>query len=385
MAASPTTILLVEDERIVALAEERTLREAGYEVVCARTGEQAVDLAAERSDLDLVLMDIDLGDGIDGTQATKQILEHRELPVVFLTSHAEKAMVEKVKNITSYGYVLKSTGDFVLLEAINMALSLFESHRRLATREEWLRTVVESLPMEFFVLDREFRYVMQNSNSKAYIGDMTGRAIEEVDAPEEVKREWRRLDERVFAGELVEVSHRLDTGSAPRYIRSTLAPVRLHHEVEWLIGVTEDVTVLRQTEHRLRRELDLQEQLMETLPIGVVLVEPDGSIIYANPEAQRLLRISDVEAALGDRNVSDWSFAGLNGGAFPAEQLAFRRVMSERKPVIDVQHTITTAQTAVVPLSVNGAPLFDQDGNVERVILTLRDLSDQVRSGRLAE
>jgi DNA-binding NarL/FixJ family response regulator len=71
--------------------------------------------------IDLVLMDIDLGRGIDGPEAARRILDLRELPIVFLTSHSERQWVERVIEITTYGYVLKSTGEFVLVQSIEIA------------------------------------------------------------------------------------------------------------------------------------------------------------------------------------------------------------------------------------------------------------------------
>lgn len=52
-------------------------------------------------------MDIDLGAGIDGTEAAKTILESRDIPIIFLTSHSEKEYVDRVKKITGYGYVFQ--------------------------------------------------------------------------------------------------------------------------------------------------------------------------------------------------------------------------------------------------------------------------------------
>lgn len=60
---------------------------------------------------DLVLMDIDLGDGMDGTEAARQILLRRNVPIAFLTSHMEKEYVDRAKAISSYGYVVKDTGE----------------------------------------------------------------------------------------------------------------------------------------------------------------------------------------------------------------------------------------------------------------------------------
>lgn len=133
---SGTNILLVEDEAIIALSEARILENAGFAVRTVHSGEAAVGVATVDEHISLVLMDIDLGAGIDGTEAASRILEIRRLPIVFLTSHAEKEMVDRVKGITRYGYVLKNSGQFVLVESINMALELFRAHEETRAREQ---------------------------------------------------------------------------------------------------------------------------------------------------------------------------------------------------------------------------------------------------------
>jgi len=125
------TILLVEDEVIVSLCETRVIRGFGYDVVAVRTGEAAVDLVRGGAKVDLVLMDIDLGNGIDGPEAARRILDSRSLPIVFMTGHSEKSHVDKVREITRYGCVAKNSSDFVLQESIEMALELFDANERL--------------------------------------------------------------------------------------------------------------------------------------------------------------------------------------------------------------------------------------------------------------
>jgi CheY-like chemotaxis protein len=123
------TVLLVDDEVIIALATAKSLESRGYGVVLAHTGEDAVREVAANGEIDLVLMDIDLGPGIDGTEAARRILAVRTLPIVFLSSHTEQSLVDKVRGITRYGYVVKNAGDFVLNASIEMAFELFEAHR----------------------------------------------------------------------------------------------------------------------------------------------------------------------------------------------------------------------------------------------------------------
>jgi PAS domain S-box-containing protein len=132
------TILLVEDEALVALAEMQTIEGFGYKVLIANSGEEGVQIALCDDAVSLILMDIDLGKGISGSEAATQILKKRTLPIVFLTSHSEREMVEKVRGITRYGYVIKNSGDFVLQLSIEMAFELFEAHQNTSEKERKL-------------------------------------------------------------------------------------------------------------------------------------------------------------------------------------------------------------------------------------------------------
>src|SRR6056297_4118359 len=109
------TVLLVEDEVIIAMMEKMEMEKYGYIVHHVTTGENAVQtILKEDFKIDLILMDIDLGPGIDGTQAAAEILKHKDIPIVFLSSHTEPEVVEKTEKITSYGYVVKNSGETVL-------------------------------------------------------------------------------------------------------------------------------------------------------------------------------------------------------------------------------------------------------------------------------
>ncbi|URA10727.1 PAS domain S-box protein [Thermospira aquatica] len=142
------SLLLVEDEVVIAMSEKKE----GYTVTHVTTGEDAIRLVAkENQDFDIILMDVDLGRGIDGIQAAQQILQVRDIPIIFLSSHGEPEVVEKAEKITSYGYILKSSSPVVLDVSINMALRLFQEkmeHRRaeekLKESEERFRSLAEA-------------------------------------------------------------------------------------------------------------------------------------------------------------------------------------------------------------------------------------------------
>jgi PAS domain S-box-containing protein len=134
------TILLVEDEALIAMGEKMALEGYGYKVITANSGEEATEAVENIPSIDLVLMDINLGAGrMDGPKAAEIILLKRDLPVVFLSSHIEPEIVEKTEKITSYGYVVKNTGSTILDTSIKMAFKLFDAKKKEKAKEEALR------------------------------------------------------------------------------------------------------------------------------------------------------------------------------------------------------------------------------------------------------
>lgn len=120
------TLLLVEDDAIIAMAEKGQLEKMEYGVIVANTGEKAVEIIQKEQNIDLVLMDIDLGNGIDGTTAAEIILRKHDIPILFLTSHTEPEILEKLKKIPSYGHVTKNSTIRVLDASVKLALKVFE-------------------------------------------------------------------------------------------------------------------------------------------------------------------------------------------------------------------------------------------------------------------
>ena len=166
-----TTILLVEDEAVIALSEAKTLERYGFKVLCAYSGEDAVSLVEQTQGINLILMDINLGAGIDGTQAARIIMGKRDIPIIFLSSHTEREIVEKTEGITSFGYIVKNSGETVLLASIKMAFRLLEA--RTKERElEGLRTrVFEESKVPIVVMDDASRLIVDcNSAAVAIYG-----------------------------------------------------------------------------------------------------------------------------------------------------------------------------------------------------------------------
>jgi len=121
------TILLVEDEAILAFVKKKQLEKEGYAVVCVLSGEKALAMfSTKKPEIDLVLMDIDLGKGIDGIETARRILETAEVPLLFLSSHTETEIRDRAASIAHYGYVIKSANPGHLESVLADAFTRFK-------------------------------------------------------------------------------------------------------------------------------------------------------------------------------------------------------------------------------------------------------------------
>ena len=177
-AENKKTLLLVEDEVLIAMGKQQELRKYGYNVITANTGEKAVAISRENHKIDLILMDTDLGSGIDGTVAAEQILKDRNIPVVFMSSHTEPEIVEKTEKTTSYGYVMKNSGITILDASIKMAFKLYEANEKLKMSELRFRTIFNEASLGIALTDSKSGYLYQVNSMFAKIA---GRTIEEMD------------------------------------------------------------------------------------------------------------------------------------------------------------------------------------------------------------
>lgn len=118
-------ILIVEDEPLIAEDLRAHLEELGYEV-CG-TCDNALDAMsgiAERKP-DLLLLDINLGDGADGVQLAGKLKAKHRMPFIFVTSHSDKATLERVKPLRPAGFIIKPFDENDLRAQIELALARF--------------------------------------------------------------------------------------------------------------------------------------------------------------------------------------------------------------------------------------------------------------------
>jgi CheY-like chemotaxis protein len=122
-------IMVVDDESLIAMALNDQLEYIGHHVIAtASSGAEAVELAQQHPP-DLILMDVYLGDGIDGLEAAEQINAVRAVPIIILTGFPDNALVERGRDRGVVAHLLKPIDIDDLRLAVNSGWEQFQGIR----------------------------------------------------------------------------------------------------------------------------------------------------------------------------------------------------------------------------------------------------------------
>lgn len=172
-----TSILIVEDDFIVAKVIEKSLLELGYRIAgMVSTGQDAVEIA-NREQPDLVLMDINLHGDMDGIAAADLIHSHQGTPVVFLTAFSDKVTFSRALETAPYGYIIKPFQTNTLATTIEVALNKYRLEEQKAVRHHWLEGTLQSLSDGVVTVDTRGRITLINPVAERMTGWNTDTAI----------------------------------------------------------------------------------------------------------------------------------------------------------------------------------------------------------------
>jgi len=243
------TVLIVEDEAIVAMELEEKLNSMGYVVLTSvSSGEQAI-ARSEQLEPDLVLMDIRLDGALDGIEAAEIIGKKQQIPVVYLTAHTDDKTLQRAKLTEPFGYLVKPFSERELKTTLEMALYKSKMERQLKESEERFRAVIESAEDLIFVKDASLRYTHVNPAMLNLLGGTRSQVIGKTDADLLIPYDARQsieLDHRVLEGQSVEFEYTSDVGGNPTTYSFIRVPLKDSlGRVTGLAGIGRDITELR--------------------------------------------------------------------------------------------------------------------------------------------
>ncbi len=147
------TILVVEDEWVVAKDLQRSLSYFGYNVPStAATADEAIRLAHDHRP-DLVLMDVNIAGPRDGIEAARELRATHDVPVVFLTAFSDEETVQRAKVVEPHSYLVKPVKVDELRSAVEVAIYKHSLERRLRDREQLLTATLRAFPEAVIATD----------------------------------------------------------------------------------------------------------------------------------------------------------------------------------------------------------------------------------------
>jgi two-component system, cell cycle sensor histidine kinase and response regulator CckA len=401
--ARPASILVVEDEAIVARDIQTTLSDLGYEVLdTAGSCEEAIHRASSRCP-DLVLMDIRIQGQRDGIETAEMLRRRFRIPVVFLTAYADDTTIERAKKAQPYGYLVKPIKSNELRSVVEVSLYKHEIDTRLRERERWFSTTLRSIGDGVISTDVEGRVTFINTVAETLTGwrteDAVARPLEEVlrlvqeDTHAEVESPILRA---LREGTVARTSGRIGLvakDGAERPIDEIAAPIIDEGELLGAVMVFRDVSEQR----RLQRQVELANRLSSVgtmaagmahevnAPMSLVLasVQRAAELLQSHrtelhalfsdePYASVFKRLEDIQRTLAE------AAEGANRVTkIAAELRTFARPPSQQPRPVDLRQVLSWAGEVVAHQIRSRAALAMEIGNVPLVS------ADEARLGQV--
>jgi len=194
------------------------------------------------------------------------------------------------------------------------------------------------------------------------------------------------VEAALAAGESFDVEARFERPDGEiRWFQIRGEPNVEDSEVMTLRGAVQDTTKRKAQERVNSQRRHRLEQILKTVPECIIHIDESGQFEFANDRAEDVLGLEPDEATERTYNDPEWDIRDLDGNPIPDEELPFSQVRDTGEPVSDFRHTIEWPDGTRKVLSVNGAPLFDEEGDIESTVFALRDITDRIAEERKRE
>ncbi|PJC76342.1 MAG: hypothetical protein CO013_00420 [Syntrophobacterales bacterium CG_4_8_14_3_um_filter_58_8] len=269
------------------------------------------------------------------------------------------------------------------LEGIGASIGIAVSRRRsveaLRESEEKYRLHFENVTDVIFSIDQELRLLDITPSVGRIMGympeELTGKPIGELNvlATDHLKEAYSDIHHALAGNSILAKVYELIAKDGTRkFCEVSAAPLLHDGKAAALICVARDITERKQAEEWLLRERSMVDRIMRTSPAGIIVAARDGRIVFANKRAEEM-----TGRAYGS---PEWPITDFDGNPFPQEELPFMQVVSSDNPVYGIRHAVLSPEGRRVYLSINGAPIHDEKGNINEVVFSIDDVTEQRRA-----
>lgn len=364
--STPKKVLIVEDEAVIALLIEQTLRARGYEICSiAISGEDAIDCALQRSP-DLILMDIKLSGEMKGTTAAKIISEKVNVPIIFLTAHSDPTTRSEALESSPYGYLLKPFKADALISTIETAFRKYEKDTKIRENELKLEAVFNSSNLGIILINDSYSIVEMNTAAlhlTGYtMGKVKGKPVSSLFVNLNGEETPGLLDKAKSTVniECIKEDGSLFWGSIESHLMSSFGK-----SVNYWTIILQDIS----SQKKIKQQLEIVNKAVEITRVGILISNPSGEILFVNKAKAELYGYEINELIGKDIGIFDIQ----KRGQIPRTKITndFNRVTLSVKK-----------DGSILPVHLISNIVYAKGGKPDVIVTTCEDISEQYENER---
>jgi PAS domain S-box-containing protein len=398
----PARILLVDDNAGARYAAKRTLEAAGFIVIEAATGAEA--LAAAREPFDLLVCDVHLPD-TDGSSLSKALraavrgpLPILQISATFTDPTSQAAGLEGGAD----AYLPGPTDPSVFVATARALLRASRAESAAATRSVQWQATFDSISDGVVLLGPDGRILRMNAAAERILGAQTDASV------------GRRLRDLIDLEDLEDPALLVspervgfEATSGTRWLRFSFDPMsRASGEREGTVVVLSDVTERREMDLVVARALQQQQeaaselsrasaveqayrQLLEAvvneMPVGVIVADaPSGRIVIDNAEMNRIMHGSAAVATAGGDVRTYRGFHG-DGRPYKPEEWPLTRSAAQGETIREEELDVERDDGTRASIAVSSMPIRAEDGTIVAAVATVIDITNRREAEHLRD
>ncbi|WP_266076334.1 PAS domain-containing response regulator [Haladaptatus caseinilyticus] len=326
--------------------------------------------------VDCIVSDFDMGpmNGLDFLDAVRE--QFPDLPFILFTGKGIEEIASEAISAGATDYLQKSGGTqcyAVLANRIENTVRQHRTEQATVSYQERIRSVYERITDAFLALDDEWKLTFVNERGKRLLDrseeELHGAVFWDVfpgTIDSRFEAEYRRAMER----------REPTTFEASLDSLETSLNVRAYPSTNGLSVFFRDATAENRLREEHRREKALLEQVFETSPLCLAIMDENGVIRRANDRMVELLEITEEEITNRTSDSSQWTITDENGDDLPDDKRPLTAVFENEATVSRERIGYESPSGEWSLHTVSAAPIHAEPGKMDRVVVAIEDVSE---------
>jgi PAS domain S-box-containing protein len=370
-------ILVVDDSDSGRYATARTIKAAGYEILEAATGAEALRKA--RLGPEIIVLDINLPD-IDGYEVCKRLKADPATQSIFVLHLTATYMSirDKVNGLDggADGFLTHPFAPPELIATINSLHRLAQAERKIERDAVQWQTTFDAMNDGICLLDSGGRILRSNRAFRELAGksesELSGSLHSEIlpNAGHEFGASPLGLSMKSLKREIMDVPYK------DRWFQIAVDPVLdAKGELDGFIKVLSDTTERRLAAEEISLKEALLRKVLETLPVGVWILDADGMIQLCNQAGQRIWAGAEYVGIEQFGLYKAWR--ADSGKLIEAQEWGAARAVTKGETSLNEEIRIQCFDGSFKTILNSSAPIVDTAGRITGAVVVNQDISDR--------